>query len=196
MRLFLKSRAVGRCAAFVILFELSVALWGMPALVVRHSLSAYAVPLSVFGQIVPAAAVAFSAGSAHDQLERLSSRPIWMLRLHVIVVLLLLAAAATTVACAVLGSQGTLDALAPLRAVLGLCGAALAFSAVVDRRLAGIVAGLLVLFPLVFDPDASPLGRVLGFVVGEPGWASWSTCLVLAALGMIAVALPPRRVVH
>jgi hypothetical protein len=192
MRLFLKSRSVGWCVTFIVLFELTVALWGGPALVVRHSLSAYAVPLSVFAQFVPAAVITFTVGSAHDALESLSPRPLRSSRAALVVAILLLTAAATATAGALLGPQGSLDEQAPLRAALGLCGATLILSTVVDRRVAGIGAGLLVLFPLVFDPDVTPAGRTIGFVVGQSDWKSWSTCLVLAAAGALSVALRSR----
>jgi hypothetical protein len=194
MRLFLKSRHTVTAILFLVAFEASLANWGAKAFNVRHADEFFAVPLAVPAQFIGAVIVLYATGSAHDELERHSSRAIWVPRTINLAVLILSGGLTLALSCVALGAAGTLDAFAPLRAYLGLVGVGLLTSLILDRHLAGIGAAAFAMFPIIFDPSAVPGGSIFGFIVTSPEDPQvWLTPIVLLLCGVLSSVLSPNR---
>lgn len=186
MTLFFKSRRTWTVLLCVACLELSLPLWAGRAIVVAHDSGVIAAPLSVLAQAPVVAISMFAVSPLHDSLELLASRDLRPSRCLNLLMLVGAALSCLVPACALIGQTGTLDAWAPCRAIIGLTGAGLLLAQVVDARLAGLAAPLLVAYPVIFDPQMSPGGAILGFVLAQDALVGWVTSACWFAIGAAA----------
>jgi|GEM_PF-7047241 len=185
---FIKSRRLLAIAALAVAIELTLPLWAGRAYVVAHEGYLRAVPLAVPAQFLVVALLLYTASSGFARMDRLAAR-----RMPVCQLIAWAASAAPVVAAAlssaaIMGDTGTIGALAPLKALLGLWGAGLLAAAAVDRRVAGVVPVLPLLLPMV-SPAAVPGIELWGFAM-EPDESApaWAVAAGLLCLGVVAHA--------
>lgn len=189
---FLRARGVLPITIALVVFELSLPLWAYPAMKVHYDDYFEAVPLAVSCQFIPAGLVAYVTGSTLDELETQAARGLSAYRFAAIAIPFSTATFSLLFSCLVIGEAGTLDTLAPVRAMIGLVGIALAATLLMDRRLAVIIPAAVAIYPLVFDPRTIPL---LAFTVNPDPETGWLVPAVLAVL-FTGLATRGRQLTH
>lgn len=187
MKAFLRSRRAVLVVLVVVCLELSLSLWAGRAFKISHLEYHRAVPIAVPIQFLLVAILLYSVGSAFAPMERLASRSMRTQQGLIWVAQSVLVFGSLTLACFLIGDTGNVGTFAPVKALVGLWGIGLIASALLDRRVAGVVPVCAVIFPFVLDPGRVPGVEVWGFVM-EPtdGLVPWITASVLLAVGVAA----------
>ncbi|RQP09125.1 MAG: hypothetical protein EAS51_12465 [Microbacteriaceae bacterium] len=183
----LLSRRLPQILAVVVLIELTLPLWAAPALKITHDGYLSAVPLAVPAQFVVVAILLYTVSSAFHEFERQAARSMRLEQAVLWLITALLVVASTMLASVLIGDTGTLGALAPVKATLGMWGIGLIASAFFDRRLAGIVPAAALLLPAIVSPGLIPGAEIWGFALApDDSLAAWVTAGGFLAIGATA----------
>lgn len=182
---YLKSRRIGTVLASVVALELSLPLWAGRAFKVTHDMVLRAVPLAVPIQFLIVALLLYVVASEFSRMERVAARPMRAYQLVLWVTIAAPVLGATVIASVLIGDSGTLGALAPLKALVGLWGIGLIATTLMDRRVAGIVPIAAIILPMILSPNVMPGVQFWGFVM-EPDseLLSWGTAIGLLVAGV------------
>lgn len=182
---FIKCRRLILVGVLAILIELSLPLWAGRAFKITHDDYLRAVPIAVPVQFFIVALLLYTVASNFSRMDRLSARRIGVYELAMWTTLAIPVFAATLAASLMIGDSGNLGALAPVKALMGLWGIGLIATALIDRRVAGVIPIAGILLPMVLSPAAIPGVEFWGFVIEpETSPAAWLTACVLLVLGV------------
>lgn len=194
MHLYFKTRYTALVLLASMVVELLVFLLSSRPLVIYHDSGIVTFALATPLQILVVGILSLGLTGRSEQFEFPGVRPLPLLRsLNAGILAVVGTLGASLVS--VLDSAGaaenlTTGALAPVRAFLGLFGAALIVVAFTDMRLGTLCALPLVFLPIAFDMGQFRGGQVIGFVLAEGhSLTAWVSAFAILFVGLIAFAV-------
>ncbi len=183
---FIKSRRLVLVAALAVALELSLPLWAARAFKVSHDAYMSAVPIAVLAQFLVVALLLYTVESRFALMGRLAARNMQVWQLVAWIALAVPVLIATSIASVAIGDTGNVGVFAPLKALLGMWGIGLISSALMDRRIAGVIPVIGILLPFILSPVEVPGVQIWGFAF-EPdtSFGSWFTAIALLVAGVV-----------